>query len=44
MQEEEEGEPLPFGAQLEDDPARFCVRELGHSGRHKYRPLNGPVN
>ena len=44
MQEEEEGEPLPCGAQHQDDPTRFCVREPGHSGRHKYRPLNGLVN
>jgi hypothetical protein len=44
MQDEEEGEPLPCGAQHQDDPTRFCVREPGHSGRHKYRPLNGLVN
>ena len=44
MQDEEEGEPLPCGAQLEEDPTRYCVREVGHSGRHKYRPINGLVN
>ena len=44
MQEEEEGEPLPCGAQLAKDPTRVCVREVGHSGRHKYRRLNGLVN
>ena len=41
---EEEGEPLPCGAQPAEDPTRFCVREPGHSGRHKYRRLNGLVN
>ena len=44
MQEEEEGEPLLCGSPSKDEPTRFCVREEGHSGRHKYRPLNGLVN
>ena len=46
MQEDEaEGvEPGPCGSPSKDEPARFCVREPGHSGRHKYRPLNGLVN
>ena len=44
MQEEEQGDPLPCGAQLADDPTRVCVREPGHSGRHKYRRMNGLVN
>ena len=41
---QEEGEPLPCGAQLADDPTRFCIREPGHSGRHTYRPINGLMN
>ena len=32
MQEEEEGEPLPCGAQSPSDPARFCVRVVAHHG------------
>jgi len=39
MQEEEEGEPLPCGAQSSDDPKLFCVNEVGHAGRHKYRRI-----
>lgn len=38
-QPEEEGEPLPCGAQSPDDPTHFCVSEVGHSGRHKYRAI-----
>jgi len=28
------------------EPPTFCVRDIGHSGRHKYRPLSfdGPLN
>ena len=44
VQDGEEGEPLPCGAQPEHEPTRFCIREPGHSGRHTYRPLNGLVN
>jgi hypothetical protein len=36
-QEEEEGEPLPCGAQSSDDPRLFCVNEVGHAGRHEYQ-------
>jgi hypothetical protein len=41
MQQQEEGEvdPLPCGSQSEDDPTRFCVSDVGHKGRHKYRPI-----
>jgi len=37
--EDEEGEPLPCGAQNRDDPKLFCVNEVGHGGRHKYRRI-----
>ena len=37
--EEEEGEPLPCGAQCREDPKLFCVNEVGHSGRHQYRRI-----
>lgn len=40
-QEEEEGEPLPCGAHIADGATRFCGREVGHSGRHRYRSING---
>ena len=39
MQDEEEGEPLPCGAQHRDDPKLFCVNEVGHAGRHEYRRI-----
>ena len=39
MQDEEESEPLPCGAQNRDDPKLFCVNEPGHAGRHKYRRI-----
>ena len=41
MQQQEEGEvdPLPCGSQSKDDPTLLCVSEVGHSGRHKYRPI-----
>ena len=41
---QEEGEPLPCGASDPRDTRRFCQREDGHAGRHKYRRLNGLVN
>ena len=37
-------EPAPCGSPSKDEPARYCVRDHGHSGRHKYRPINGLVN
>jgi hypothetical protein len=36
-------EPAPCGSPSRDEPVRYCIREPGHSGRHKYRPLNGLV-
>ncbi len=27
-----------------NEAGEVCIRELGHSGRHKYRPVNGMVN
>jgi len=45
MQDETEGmEPAPCGFQNPDDPDRSCISEVGHSGRHKYRTVNGLVN
>jgi hypothetical protein len=38
-QQEGEVDPLPCGSQSKADPTRSCVREVGHVGRHKYRPL-----
>ena len=41
MQEEGElGEPMPCGLQSKDDPTLHCVSEVGHLGRHKYRPAD----
>ena len=37
--EEEEGEPLPCGAQSPDDSRLFCIDEPGHAGRHEYRRI-----
>ena len=37
--QEEEGEPLPCGAQNRDDPTLFCVNEVGHAARHEYRRI-----
>ena len=37
--EEEEGEPLPCGATDPRDARRFCQREDGHPGRHRYGTL-----
>lgn len=45
--DETEGElPPPCGFQNPDDPARYCIGEVGHSGRHKFRPssFDGPLN
>ena len=39
MQDEEEGEPLPCGATDSRDARRFCQREDGHPGRHRYGTL-----
>jgi hypothetical protein len=40
---EEDMEPLYCGT-VAPDASGSCIREVGHSGRHKYRPLNGLVN
>jgi hypothetical protein len=40
MQEEDEGEPMPCGSRSKADPTLFCVSEVGHVGRHKYRPAD----
>ena len=37
QQEEDEVDPMPCGSQSKDDPTLFCVSEVGHKGRHKYR-------
>jgi hypothetical protein len=37
-------EPAPCGSPSRDEPTRYCIREVGHSGRHKYLRLNGSVN
>ena len=37
--DEEEGEPLPCGAQSPDDSRLFCIDEPGHAGRHEYRRI-----
>jgi hypothetical protein len=39
-------EPPPCGSPSKTGPSRYCIREVGHSGRHKYRPLSfdGLVN
>jgi hypothetical protein len=37
-------EPARCGSPSKDAPVRYCIREPGHSGRHRYRPLNGLVN
>ena len=44
MQHEEEGEPLPCGATDPRDTRRFCQREVGHTGRHTYRRIDGLAN
>ena len=43
--DETEGmESAPCGFQNPDDPDRYCISEVGHSGRHQYRNTNGLVN
>jgi hypothetical protein len=47
MQDEDElGEPMPCGSQSKTDPTLYCVKEVAHVGRHKYRPISfdGPLN
>jgi hypothetical protein len=39
MDEDRLGEPMPCGSQSKDDPSLYCVKEVAHVGRHKYRPL-----
>ena len=39
QEQEEEGEPLPCGAQSSDDSRLFCINEPGHAGRHEYRRI-----
>ena len=41
-QERDEDEPLACGSLRED--GQCCVREEGHSGRHKHRSINRRVN
>ena len=36
-------EPLCCGTVTPDASGR-CVREVGHAGRHEFRPVNGMVN
>ena len=38
---EDEGmpEPQPCSMHDPDDPARSCVSEVAHKGRHRYRPV-----
>ncbi len=38
--EEEQGEPMPCGSQSKDDPTLYCVKEVAHLGRHKFRPMS----
>jgi hypothetical protein len=40
MQDEDEDEPMPCGSQSKTGPSRYCIREVGHVGRHKYRPID----
>ena len=45
LDDETEGmEPAPCGSPSKDEPAHYCIREAGHSGRHKYRPITGLVS
>jgi hypothetical protein len=46
MQDQDDGEPMPCGSQSKDDPTMYCVKEVAHVGRHKYRPISfdGPLN
>ena len=36
-EQEESGEPMPCGS-VSQEVGGICIREVGHSGRHKYRP------
>ena len=40
-QEEEEQQ---YCGSLAPDASGSCIKEVGHSGRHKYRHINGMVN
>ena len=40
--EEEAALPTPCGSRSKDDPDLYCVSEVGHPGRHKFRPLPDP--
>ena len=37
-------EPAPCGSPSKDEPAPYCIREIGYSGLHEFRPLNGLVD
>ena len=43
LEDATEGMEPPVCAVQRDD-GHYCVREAGHSGRHKFRPINGVVN
>jgi hypothetical protein len=38
LEDATEGMEPPVCADLDDD-GQYCVREAGHSGRHKHRPI-----
>jgi len=38
--ETELGEPVPCGSRSKDDPNLYCVKEVAHAGRHRFRPIN----
>jgi hypothetical protein len=40
---QDEGEQ-PYCGTVAPDASGSCIREVGHSGRHKYRSINGLVN
>ena len=40
--QDDEDELLPRSDQR--DGGRVCIREAGHEGRHKHRPVNGTAN
>ena len=42
LEDATEGMEPPVCAELRDGD--YCVREVGHSGRHKFRPINRMVN
>ena len=40
LAEQRQEKPEPCGSvQQGSDPPTYCVKEVGHSGRHKFRPL-----